>query len=358
MALLPVPNGFALPVDEAFFQWLHSLGYAGLICGLPLGYAAWHFQMTLWLAVCLIIVVLSLLAVLYRAGRNLDIVSREIQTWSWWPGHVTRTQDLSRASTVKLWREPVVMERGRHQDCYDLYHLGVTVDVQAIPLASYLDSLEARVTAERLCRTLDLSFQNHLVDPPETRKPDQLDLPLKDRLEPFPEPTRPSSLQAEYRPESGGLVVRIPPLMKPGSDNLIVPIFVTCLGGTFFWYVQEGFLSGLIGALFPALVSSPIWWNWLKASRLQETIRLGKGLLEVESPYRGGRIPLSRLEDLELHAFQSHGKKFRRGMERYFTCGYLSARSDQAEVRFGGGLQREELEYLRDLLRSELSRQP
>ncbi len=89
----------------------------------------------------------------------------------------------------------------------------------------------------------------------------------------------------------------------------------------------------------------------LKASRLTETVLLTPRGLRVESSVYGiQEIPLERLEELVLRDLSSYRAYRQRQVEGFYRHGLLCARGDGIQVRFGGGLEGVELEYVRDLL--------
>ncbi len=314
-----------------------------------------------WAMVGALVTALGVVLLLIRHGRILD--GRTRQLTSWWGVLVPcwrQVGALEQARVVEITLQTAVVRGGKGpshvNEYYDVTLLG---GGKPLRLDRFLDDPEeARWAAESASRALRVRYRDRTVVPVVEKTADQLDESLGQRFlrtgERPSEPRQPAGCRAVYRSLAEGLEVHIPragladPWREAGPGlfmAVLLPLLVI-YGKNSPWQVAVP-LGVVVAALSVAL---PVRRAW-QADRLTETLRLTPQSLRVESSLYGNHeIPLSQLEELVLRDLSADARHRETQAERYFRHGFLCARSDQVQARFGGALEGVELEYVRDLL--------
>ncbi|MGI5845502.1 MAG: hypothetical protein ACOX9B_15205 [Candidatus Xenobium sp.] len=306
--------------------------------------------------------VFGVLRMLVREHRTLDGRARTLNNWSCLEGLAfSEPIELGEVKTVLIDRESKLIRYQKRPDTVE--------DRDNVWLLNrkgerhLLDSLlnkpfEARRLAEAASRLLGADYCDTTCNPPENKTCSELDESLGQRYlrqaRPLPKLRKPPSLSFRCIELPEALDIRIP------QGNLVdfwrpflcgVGIFLAALvGWTMLW---GGDWKGPLMILLVSIMPYTLPWlctTW-PASRLTESLFLSRRSLKVESTMYGRHeIPLEELEDLILLDFRENQLNRNFQAERYFPVGYLCARSDRVEARFGGSLDEANLEYLRALL--------
>ncbi len=314
-----------------------------------------------WVLVGAVLTGLGAALLLARHGRILD--GRVRLLTSWWGVLVPwyrQECSLQGARVVEITLETRPVQGGRGPSYVDEYY-GVTLLGTGRPLRldRFLDDPdEARFLGESVSRVLGVRYRDRTVVPVVEKTADQLDESLvqrflRTRQEP-PVPRPPDECRASYRSLPEGLEVHIPrahladPVreLAPGLALVLLIPAVTVLGVEAPWIL--GLVMGVLGAAaFVGTRGRAV----LQASRLTETVLLTPRSLRVDSSVYGVQeIPLEKLEELVLRDLSPHKRYRQTQVEGFFCHGFLRARGDEIQARFGGALDGVELEYVRDLL--------
>lgn len=193
--------------------------------------------------------------------------------------------------------------------------------------------------AEAVSAFLGLPLYDYVVD--TLREPDELDLPVLERETPRRRhaPKPPGNMRCVI--EISGSLVRLTFPPPDGKVIVLIAAFVSL-----FWTLPV-FLSGsLVVALLPLALLA---WSWfyvkfgLRASVEIEgsTLRVVRHGILIDRIYE---FPGHELEDLAVRSPEWGGS---RNVVAHLTDGYLVARSDAYHARFGWGMSKRELEWLR-----------
>jgi hypothetical protein len=272
------------------------------------------------------------------------------------------------------------------------------------------DYQQARATAESLAEFLRLPLVDVSSGKEVVREPDRLDESIRERVrrtgEEMPEAAAPSQMRSTLQEESGTLHIRIPPPGVTGAHRFQLIAFLILIGvGAFVVRPFQSFevqdpvgwlLIGLIGAAFvlPPLVF--VLFRVAGRARTGCTVQASRSLLRVEHGKNVTEIFADELEELEIHEsalpagftkgpdgqlmIDKNALSQPPGDRRYASAGTgqptpagplvsflmsavlrrspgpsIVARSDKKTVRFGAGLDKEELLYLYTRLRSILA---
>lgn len=194
-------------------------------------------------------------------------------------------------------------------------------------------------TGEVLARFLRLPL--HDLYQEEVRQSDQLDRPLAaHEAVTIPEPPAKPFCRVEERPD-GVLHIRVPRPVRQAMPLVAMMIFVFVL-----WTIPVSLFGHLIFGLLPLLFIVP---GWIKAALGHSAdIEVTPDALTVTAHglILGRRVtfPVAELEHIIIHTLESGGP---REMLSSVFGQILVARSDRASVRFGYGLEKDELAWLR-----------
>ncbi|MCM2257651.1 MAG: hypothetical protein NDJ94_18605, partial [Vicinamibacteria bacterium] len=278
-------------------------------------------------------------------------------TWTAVEGFGLVTRLSARARSIAGARCVVVRQRtvgdGEHTETR--YPTTLELGADSIELdepGTWEAALPVAESAARFCR---VELRDEVAD--HRRKPDALDVPLRDRV-PGPSPSAPPKpLQSRLlfdRPSRLRVRIPMPSVTQIVGLNVLVALFclipftamvvLPLLGGSL---RDAGALAWAVGSsLFPLLL--------VGSASLLAVFGNG-GLLDVTPARlrlvqngilwrREVVIPADLLEDLVRLDPEMGGA---RSLLAYFSSGVLVARSDRASVRFGYGLPGPELDWLR-----------
>jgi hypothetical protein len=307
--------------------------------------------------------------VLGRAGKNID--RREGAVTTWWGLLVpfkTTTRPIEDFSKVTIAREV----RRSKNSTYTVYPVRMASDEgKDIKLEEPRDMGKARAVAEEAAKFLEIPLADRSSGTERVRDAAELDESLRERARRTGQraevPDQPADARSAHSVVGDSLVFDIPP---PGFSarhylamavGLIMPIFVIAvflgpiLGEekmpTGVKMVFVAFL-GVFFILLPLLVT---WGGALSSARTRTQVEVSPGQLRVSRTglirTKTAAIPTDELEELDLVS-KSATRSSSRKMAEAFSAGHelIEARSDQESVRFGQGLSRSELEWMKAVI--------
>lgn len=291
-------------------------------------------------------------ALLVRRRLTLDRV-----TWTAVEGFGLVTRLSARARSIAGARCVVVRQRtvgdGEHTETR--YPTALETGGDAIELDEPGTWEAALPVAEAVARFCRVDLRDEVAD--HRRPPDALDVPLRYRTLGAAAPTPPKPLQSRLlfdRPSRLRVRIPMPSVRQIVGLNVLVALFCSI---PFTILVVLPLLGGSLrdaGALAWAVASS-LFPVLLVGSASALAVFGNGGLLDVTPARlrlvqngilwrREVVIPADELEDLVRLDPELGGA---RSLLAYFSDGVLAARSDRASVRFGYGLRRPELDWLR-----------
>lgn len=302
----------------------------------------------------------GLCLMLGRAATVLDKDQEKIITW--WGLLVpfkSKEQPLEGLDTVTLTKEV----RRSDKSTYTVYPVRLSGGEKPMLLKEPRQYEPARRLAEQAAKFLDLPLEDSTSGEMIRREAGTLDESLRDRIlrtgETVEMPERPANARSAYQTEGDTLVIDIPPLGFQARHILILfagLLFPAMVCIMFLGPMLSGgkppplFFLAFIGVFFIGLPLLLTWGMAFRDARKRARVRISSALLEVRQQglllSKTIRIPTSELEELTLT------RTGRAGLQSPFAPNpELRARSDRAVVDFGRGLQKQELEWLYDIVR-------
>ncbi len=295
-----------------------------------------------------------------RRGVTLDRRRRLAE--SWW-GLILplrrKMHTLEEFERVELSKEI----RRSKDSTYTVYPVRLQGSAK-LSLGEMRDLLKSRGKGEKVAKFLNLPLRDTSSGEAVERVASQLDESLRDRVKRTGEsvevPAPPLAMKTEVSLEGEATVLEIP------SAGFTPQLLVLAIVGFFFLPVVFAFIVAPFvaagkekGALFPILIGAGIAMlvvavvvvmAVLKKARRRERVIVTRGSIRLEP--RGIEIPSEELEELKWQPVPANVPSFFRGLVR--GAGII-ARSDRAEIRFGGHLPEGELRHLHGLIKSILA---
>lgn len=280
-----------------------------------------------------------------RRTLRVDLSHSQVtRRWTWLgiPVH-TATERLSDVVSVALVK--VVTRSSNNSGSSTSFRVRLKDGSAAdgLEVASHATLMAARLDAEKAARLAGVPLIDETDGSPTVREPGELDQSVleRDTSSGTSRPRTPPDSVITPSWEAGGATFALPPMLVViigGGLLAAVPIAMVVGFWWFFWRDAGGqSAEGFVGQIFDHLpllfvglfVLQAMFAGWRRGA-LGTTVAVGADGLKAA----GRRIPASELEELHV---------MRRG-----RWTHILARSDRTQLRFGYGLPRAELEYLRE----------
>ncbi len=289
-----------------------------------------------------------------RAGLTIDLSARTITRW--WGLMVpfkSTTYPLAEASVVAIARE--VRRSGKSS--YTVYPVRIKGFEKPIDIEEPRDYVAARRRAEKVAKFLDLGVEDNTTGKRVVREAGTLDESLRERLRrtgrQLEMPEAPPGTKSKVAVSAGEATFDIPPPGFRIAEYVMggfgaVMLVGVVIGGVVMSSAGKGLPIGIVigfgvvGLIFgAALVHAAI-----KSATSRQLVTISPRVLRLESRSRFGsrtsEIPTDELEELQLGRGED---------DRMPSSGkVIVARSDRATLEIGRGLERRELEWVKDVV--------